>query len=436
MRGRPGRRARHEDPGGVPLVHHHRLLRQQGAHCCAHRVRGQGARREPWTPCRFAGCFGTAGAHRFHQVLQSRRRVLARLRQPVHRAALGYEVARLTGVGEEGDRWGGVHQHQVTDALELDAGQLAQVRQPLEAGQAGTALEACRKGLAEHGGAGGGAEPCGRPQSSGPHGRAAQQQGRSLAGPQSRRCADDRLRAHPPRSRHRAGRGGLGRRCPRHVGRHHQRGHAPGRATGGGDRVGAVAADLPRPGHPVPARHRAGGGGDVGVERRIELPVVGGVIADQVDDRAPGAAGVVQIGQPVVETGAQVQQAGGRPTRHSGVAVGGAGGHPLEEGQHPAHLRDVVQGGHDMQLRGTRIGEAGVHPGRHQGPDERLRAVHLQRPSAPAAADCPSPPASSPPTSAGSGPGRRPGPRMPRGSNAALMRRRSASFTGSSSSRK
>ena len=61
------------------------------------------------------------------------------------------------------------------------------------------------------------------------------------------------------------------------------------------------------------------------------------MVADDVDDRAVGPPGVVEVGQPVAEPGPEVEQRGRRPTGHPGVPVGGAGGHPLEQGQDAAH---------------------------------------------------------------------------------------------------
>ena len=54
---------------------------------------------------------------------------------------------------------------------------------------------------------------------------------------------------------------------------------------------------------------------DVGLERRVVLLVVGGVVADDVDDRRAARAGVVQVGEPVAEPGPEVQQRGRRACR-------------------------------------------------------------------------------------------------------------------------
>jgi len=96
---------------------------------------------------------------------------------------------------------------------------------------------------------------------------------------------------------------------------------------------------------------RAGGALDVGGQGRVVEPVVGGVVADHVDDRRVRPHRVVQVGQAVGQAGAQVQQRRRRPVRHPRVAVGGTGDHTLEEAQHAAHAVDLVQGGHEVHLR-------------------------------------------------------------------------------------
>ena len=63
------------------------------------------------------------------------------------------------------------------------------------------------------------------------------------------------------------------------------------------------------------------------------LRVVRRVVADDVDDRRPGTAGVVQVGQPVAEARSEVEQHPSGATGDAGVAVGGAGRDALEQGE-------------------------------------------------------------------------------------------------------
>ena len=62
--------------------------------------------------------------------------------------------------------------------------------------------------------------------------------------------------------------------------------------------------------------------------------MVGRVRADDRDDRGMGAPGVVQVGQPVPQPRAQMQQDCRGPAHHR-VAVGRAGSHPFKQSQHP-----------------------------------------------------------------------------------------------------
>ena len=137
----------------------------------------------------------------------------------------------------------------------------------------------------------------------------------------------------------------------------------------------------------------------------------------------------MQVGQPVPEAGAEVEEGGGRPAGDPGVAVGRAGGDALEEGEHAAHGRHPVEGGDEVHLGGAGVGEADVDARADERAEEGVRTVHRSPPvpPAPPATASPGPPA---------GPRSRSGPRMPWGSNAALIRRISVSRSGSSSSRK
>jgi hypothetical protein len=137
--------------------------------------------------------------------------------------------------------------------------------------------------------------------------------------------------------------------------------------------VGAQGGGLLRGAHP--AGDIARRGGDVGLQRRVQRRVVGGVLAHDVDQRHPRLAGVVQVGQAVAQAAAQVQQGGGGPVGHAGVAVGRAGGHALEQGQHGAHRRRGVQRGDEVHLRGAGVGEAGVDAGVEQRAQHGGRAL-------------------------------------------------------------
>ena len=172
-----------------------------------------------------------------------------------------------------------------------------------------------------------------------------------------------------------SGSAGVGAVLPGHVGR--QDSVAIVARGRGGDRLGGVGGDVGRrQGPPDPSGDGAGERVDVGLQRRVQPLVRARVVADDVDQRRPAAAGVVQVRQPVAQARPQVQQGGGGAAGHARVAVGRAGGHALEQRQHAAHLGDVVERGDEVHLRRARVGEADVHARVDQRPDQCLRAVH------------------------------------------------------------
>ncbi len=115
---------------------------------------------------------------------------------------------------------------------------------------------------------------------------------------------------------------------------------------------------------------------DVGIERSVEPLVVGGVIAHDIDDRGVRAPGVVQVGHPIAQPAAQMQQRRGRLIRHPAVAVGGSGHDALEQAQHGTHLGHAVQRCDEMHLRSAGIAEAHLHATVCECADQGLRAVH------------------------------------------------------------
>jgi hypothetical protein len=104
--------------------------------------------------------------------------------------------------------------------------------------------------------------------------------------------------------------------------------------------------------------------------------VPGGVRAHDDDDRGPGPAGVVQVGQAVGQARPEVQEHGGGFAGDPGVPVGGAGGDALEQRQHPAHLGHRVQRADEVHLRRARVHEAHVDTRAGQAGHESLGADH------------------------------------------------------------
>ena len=173
------------------------------------------------------------------------------------------------------------------------------------------------------------------------------------------------------------GRQGRGlNRVPRRVGGQDKSGDTgkrAGRPIGGAHclahRIGRLHAS-----HPV--RHRPGKALDVAGQGSIVLQVIGGVVSDDVDDRAMGAPCIVKVREPVRETGAGMQQGCGRPPRHSRITVGGAGDHALEQTEHATHRGLSIQGGDKMHLGGAGVGEADIDTVGEKYVAQPISAVH------------------------------------------------------------
>ena len=170
---------------------------------------------------------------------------------------------------------------------------------------------------------------------------------------------------------------GPGALVPRRVGRQDQGRDLPRRRARGGDRRGTVGRDRLRIGRGLdPARERLGRGLDVGGQRRVVAPVIGRMVADDVDHRRRRLVGVVDVGEPVGHAGAEMQQGRRRVVGHPVIAVGRAGDHPLEEAEHAAHAVDPVERRDKMHLRGAGIGKAHIDAAADQGAHQAFRAIH------------------------------------------------------------
>ena len=128
------------------------------------------------------------------------------------------------------------------------------------------------------------------------------------------------------------------------------------------------------------ARHGAGQRLDVGRERRVGAPVPGGVVADEVDDRRVGPAGVVQVGDAVGEAGTEMQQRQRRPAGDPAVAVGGAGDDALEQAEDAAHAGDAGRGRPTSSISVVPgLAKHTSTPSADRGPQGELGSVHRHR---------------------------------------------------------
>jgi hypothetical protein len=115
---------------------------------------------------------------------------------------------------------------------------------------------------------------------------------------------------------------------------------------------------------------------DVGGQGRVVLPVIGRMVADDVDHPRRRLVGVVDVGEPVGQPRPQMQQGRRRPVAHPVVPVGRPGHHPLEQPQDAAHPLDPIERRHKVHLRRARIGEAHIDATPDQRPYQTLRTVH------------------------------------------------------------
>jgi hypothetical protein len=84
------------------------------------------------------------------------------------------------------------------------------------------------------------------------------------------------------------------------------------------------------------------------------------MLANQVDDRYPRPAGIVQIRETIRKSGAEMKQSARRFLRHAGVAVRRSRRNAFEQAKDAAHVSDSVKGGNDVNLRGAGVGKASV----------------------------------------------------------------------------
>ncbi len=169
----------------------------------------------------------------------------------------------------------------------------------------------------------------------------------------------------------------VARVTPLTVGRHGEGRDSARLAPRRGDRLAHVPAE--RSGGAAlakPIRDRPRQRLDVGGERRVVTAVPGGVVADQVDDRATAALGVVQIRNRVAVTRAEVKEGQRRLLGHAAVAVRGAARDSLEQHQDAAQPGLGIEGGHQRHLAGAGVGETDLDPGGPGGANQTLGSVH------------------------------------------------------------
>ena len=105
--------------------------------------------------------------------------------------------------------------------------------------------------------------------------------------------------------------------------------------------------------------------------------MVSGMLADDIDNRHLRPARVVQIGEAIAKTGAEMQQSASWFPSHARIAVRRSRDHSFEKTEHAAHLRDPVKCRNDMDFRRAGVREASINSTGDQGTNQTFGAVHL-----------------------------------------------------------
>jgi hypothetical protein len=115
----------------------------------------------------------------------------------------------------------------------------------------------------------------------------------------------------------------------------------------------------------------------VGGERRIEVAVIGRVIADNVDRRRKRAPCVVQVGGAVEIPRAEMQQRHRRAAGHARVAVRRASRDAFEQAQDRSDPGLPVESGDEVHLARAGLAKQVLDAALRERPDERIGTVHV-----------------------------------------------------------
>jgi hypothetical protein len=74
------------------------------------------------------------------------------------------------------------------------------------------------------------------------------------------------------------------------------------------------------------------------------------VLADDIDDARMRLLGVVQVGEPIGEAGAEMEERRGRRALHAEIAIGRARYHTFKQAEHAAHALDPVKRRDEMHF--------------------------------------------------------------------------------------
>src|SRR5262249_29259729 len=94
------------------------------------------------------------------------------------------------------------------------------------------------------------------------------------------------------------------------------------------------------------------------------------------DHRTSRFSSVMKISESVSEARAKMQERCRRLAGHAGVAVRRSGTHTLEQAQHAATARDLIEGRDKVHFRCARVHETELDPIRRECPQQSLCASH------------------------------------------------------------
>ena len=115
---------------------------------------------------------------------------------------------------------------------------------------------------------------------------------------------------------------------------------------------------------------------DVGGQRGVVGDVIGGVLADDVDDARVAFLALCRLASPLARPGPRCSRV------EAGHPACGSSRRPRPSprprtGPARSACRHLVQRGDEMHLRSARIGEADVHTPRNQGAHQAFGPIHL-----------------------------------------------------------
>src|SRR5579863_6213185 len=95
--------------------------------------------------------------------------------------------------------------------------------------------------------------------------------------------------------------------------------------------------------------------------------MVNRMIPNHVHNRRRSSPGIVQVRQPIRQSGSTVQKSGRRFVGNARVPVCAARRNAFKKVQNTTHSRGVLERGDEMQFAGSRVGKADVNSALTEG---------------------------------------------------------------------